>query len=104
MVSKVPFNIEAGATCRSIVGLLITHEWLSLPFVNHGDMLLECIVLSELLTAPWKCTSELLSFDVQLLMSFQSCGCNKTLTAAFPLADMVSFVGVCRFNMVLKVG
>ena len=104
MVSKVPFDVEASATCRSIVVLLITHEWFSLPFMNYGDMLLKCVVLSELLAAPWKCTSELLPFIVQLFMPFQSCGCNETLTAAVPLADIIPFVGVCRFDMVFKVG
>lgn len=103
MVSKVPFDIEASATRDSIMVLLITHEWLSLPFMNYGDMLLKCVVLPELLAAPWKCTSELLPFDVQLLMPFQSCGCDKSLTAALPLADVVPFVGMCRFDMVLEV-
>ena len=67
---EVTLDIEASPTCRSVLILMITDEWLPFSLMNYRDMLLECVVLPKLQSTRSKSTGEQLSLDMLLAMPF----------------------------------
>ena len=83
---------------------LFALEWL-LVLVDRHDVSLKCILLSErLITVPITSTSVSLSSLVSFHMALQPRTGEEDLVASFPSAFVISLLGVCTLDMVLKVG
>lgn len=103
VLAECACRVVAGLTCFLRIRINEATRERSKTLVVGPYMALKSLVLAECLVA-WRIlgASESLVALMRCLMSSQSRRCKEALRAALPVTNMIPFVGMCAFNMLLQ--